>query len=48
MHLHNVQFVNFKTNRGTFQFTVYNCHNGYYGHDITVTYNGEELYKGNI
>lgn len=48
LHLHNVQFVNFKTNRGTFQFTVYNCHNGYYGHDITVTYNGEELYKGNI
>lgn len=34
---HNIQFINFKTSKGVFQFTVYNCHNGYYGHDITVT-----------
>lgn len=45
---HNVQFVNFKTNRGVFQFTVYNCHNGYYGHDVTLTYNGDEVYKTQI
>lgn len=49
---HNIQFVNFKTSKGTFQFTVYNCHNGYYGHDITVTkivdYNAEIIYSKTI
>ena len=45
---HNVQFVNFKTDRGVFQFTVYNCHNGYYGHDVSLTYNGDEVYKTQI
>lgn len=46
---HNVQFINIRTDRGTFQFTVYNCHNGYYGHDVTVTSGGcMELYSGVI
>lgn len=46
---HNIQFVNFKTSKGTFQFTVYNCHNGYYGHDVTVMRNEyETLYKTRI
>lgn len=45
---HNVQFVNFKTNRGIFQFTVYNCHNGYYGHDVSLIHNGNEIYKTQI
>ena len=45
---HNIQFVNFKTNKGVFQFTVYNCHNGYYGHDVSVTHNGYKVYKTQI
>ena len=31
----NVQFVNFNFEDGrTLQVAVYNCHNGYYGHDV--------------
>lgn len=46
---HNVQFINVKTSKGTFQFTVYNCHNGYYGHDVTVSLgNYGTLYSGVI
>lgn len=29
-------FINFETNVGTFQLTVYNRHNGYYGHNAIV------------
>lgn len=29
-------FVNFETTKGTFQLTAYNCHNGYYGHEVLV------------
>lgn len=29
-------FVNFETDKGTFQLTAYNAHNGYYGHDVRV------------
>ena len=29
-------FVNFETDRGLFQLTVYNSHNGYYGHSVIV------------
>lgn len=32
----DVMFVNFETNRGTFQIAVYNSHNGYYGHSALV------------
>lgn len=49
---HNIQFINFKTSKGVFQFTVYNCHNGYYGHDITVTrvsnFNYQTIYSDKI
>lgn len=31
-----VMFVNFETDRGTFQLTAYNKHNGYYGHTAKV------------
>ena len=29
-------FVNFVTDRGVFQITLYNAHNGYYGHAVIV------------
>jgi hypothetical protein len=29
-------FVNFNTNRGLLQFTAYNSHNGYYGHEAVI------------
>lgn len=29
-------FVNFETDRGTFQLAVYNAHNGYYSHGVLV------------
>ena len=29
-------FVNFSTNRGLLQFTAYNSHNGYYGHEAVI------------
>lgn len=32
-------FVNFETSNGTLQFTVYNEHNGYYGHEAVVISN---------
>ncbi len=31
-----IQFVDFVTSKGTFQLSVYNAHNGYYGHGIVV------------
>lgn len=31
-----IQFVDFVTDRGTFQLAVYNAHNGYYGHGIMI------------
>ena len=38
-----IQFVDFKTNLGTFQLAVYNSHNGYYGHGILVAKDNEIL-----
>lgn len=31
-----VMFVNIETSVGTLQFTAYNSHNGYYGHDAVI------------
>lgn len=31
-----VMFVNIETDKGTLQFTAYNEHNGYYGHEALV------------
>lgn len=36
-------FVNISTNRGVMQFTVYNEHNGYYGHGVKITIGDEVL-----
>lgn len=44
----NIQFINFYTSKGMFQLTVYNCHNGYYGHDVTIKYENDVLYKKKI
>lgn len=38
-----IQFVDFKTDKGTFQIAVYNAHNGFYGHDIVVAIDKEIL-----
>jgi hypothetical protein len=32
----NIMFVNINTDRGVLQFTAYNMHNGYYGHQAHV------------
>ena len=39
----SVIFVNIETDRGTLQFTAYNEHNGYYGHDAIVVANGKDI-----
>lgn len=31
-----IQFVDIETNKGTLQLAVYNSHNGYYGHSISI------------
>lgn len=41
-----IQFVDFKTNIGTFQLAVYNHHNGYYGHSILIRQNDKVLVDG--
>lgn len=38
-----IQFVDFVTDEGVFQLAVYNAHNGYYGHSITVLKDEEVL-----
>lgn len=35
----SIMFVNFNTNKGMFQFTAYNSHNGYYGHTAVIISN---------
>ena len=36
LEIENCYFVTFKTDKGGFQLSVYNDHNGYYGHDVIV------------
>ena len=36
-------FVDFITNRGTFQLAVYNSHNGYYGHSVLLLKNNDHV-----
>lgn len=43
-----IQFVDFVTDRGTFQLAVYNGHNGYYGHGILVAKDDDILLKDTI
>lgn len=45
---HNIQFINFETTKGVLQFVVYNCHNGYYGHDISIWQNNRLIYIDKI
>ena len=39
-------FVNIDTDKGLLQFTVYNEHNGYYGHDVKVIVCDEVILEG--
>lgn len=34
VEINDAEFITVKTNKGTFQFAVYNSHNGYYSHDV--------------
>lgn len=36
-----VSFINIETNIGVLQLAVYNAHNGYYGHQVHIEFNGE-------
>ncbi len=36
VEIESCMFVDLITNRGVLQFTAYNNHNGYYGHDAKV------------
>lgn len=42
----DIMFVDFNTNKGTFQLAVYNAHNGYYGHGIIITTDEKEIIGG--
>ncbi len=44
----DIQFVDFKTNRGVYQLAVYNAQNGYYGHSIKVIIDEAESYSACI
>jgi hypothetical protein len=39
----DIIFLNVQTDRGTLQFSVYNSHNGYYGHSAYVYYQDEKV-----
>lgn len=41
-----VVFVNFETTNGTFQLAVYNAHNGYYGHSVSIMSNQLNIETG--
>lgn len=41
-------FVNVDTNKGLLQFTLYNQHNGYYGHDVKVLVGNDFILDGII
>lgn len=43
----DVMFVNFNTDIDTLQFTVYNSHNGYYGHEAVVEVEKVEVEEHN-
>lgn len=40
-----IVFINFETDAGVLQFAVYNYHNGYYGHDVSIKINNHEMFK---
>lgn len=45
---YRIQFINFETDKGTFQFTVYNADNGYYGHDVVISIDSVTAYKNTL
>ncbi len=45
---YSIQFINFETNKGFFQLTVYNADNGYYGHDIIIKIDDRIEFKKEI
>lgn len=45
---YRIQFINFETDAGVFQFTVYNADNGYYGHDVVISIDSVTEYKNTL
>ncbi len=43
-----IQFVDFVTDKGILQFSVYNAHNGYYGHPIIFAKDEEIFYQDTL
>lgn len=41
----DIVFINFETDVGVLQFAVYNHHNGYYGHDVSIKINNHVYFK---
>lgn len=41
-----VMFIDIVTDKGVLQFTAYNCHNGYYGHEAVVISSHLNLSEG--
>lgn len=44
----DVIFINLETSKGLLQWTAYNFHNGYYGHDVVVKIDQDVVFKRNI
>lgn len=44
----DIMFLNVNTERGTLQFSVYNEHNGYYGHNALVVVNNQIIFEGTL
>lgn len=38
-------FLNVMTTKGELNFAVYNIHNGYYGHRVTMKYDNKEMFS---
>lgn len=38
-------FLNVMTTKGELNFAVYNIHNGYYGHRVTMKYDNNEMFS---
>ena len=41
----SIVFINIITDLSVLQFAIYNCHNGYYGHDVIIESNQLKLAK---
>ena len=45
---YRIQFINFETDKGVFQLTVYNIDNGFYGQDIIIKVDEATTYKNRL